>query len=787
MWSSRKPYLFMLISMTIVAAIPLMFSVFLWWGASGIVNNQMNEIIEVSHMQNHAKVDNALYELKRISMRVSADSTVKSLLRSNSTRLTGTERVGIYETRMKLLEYLKSGPESIRDIYLYSNQSNYAVSSSAMYDDKMFGEVYYNKSQLDAEGFEELHKEYTMGKLAGLGHKNNFLVFTSSISNRLNNGVPDWQLVIILNNNFFRNSFFTSQNKLEADFIIIDKAGTIVLTGDSGLNIDSATLNELSKSYAHSQIMLDEKPYLSYTTYSNVGDYLFCSLISYDYLKSQTFKLTQLSLAVLVLCLILAATAIILLSRRNYIPISRLLKYIQENYGASDSDSADEGIYAIQSTVQKLIVQKHKAEQQLDEYNKKIGLDYLKALLQGQKEQNTINHNSRQSHINWITNRNYIVACFYPVIYDLYEETENIQIYSDLERCRQIVVEVCELMLSEACYWETTIINGMIVTVIGSRIPEEQTINLAKNNSEEVQQQIDWYVDFIEQISLYINDNYEWSIQTSISRLHMGEEQLETAFREASLAMEYCFAHNEVVLSRFDDCEFNAGFFLRDWIHINKLMQFTSLVTSGDFDEANNCLDDLFPDVYLDGILKESELSKLQLASLKYQFLQVMDSIYGQFEQLQLTRNETIRRIISSRDHNELKVIMRQQLILAGEHLPARKELSENDIEEIKQYIKENYDNNQLNVSSIAAYFDVVPNTLSKYFTRKTNSSLLQYIHMIRINKAVEILKSEPNLTLSEIAAKVGYSNTLTFTRAFKSANQGMTPGEYKTMILDNR
>ena len=72
------------------------------------------------------------------------------------------------------------------------------------------------------------------------------------------------------------------------------------------------------------------------------------------------------------------------------------------------------------------------------------------------------------------------------------------------------------------------------------------------------------------------------------------------------------------------------------------------------------------------------------------------------------------------------------------------------------------------------------PNNVSKLFSRKAGIGVLQYIHRIRIENACNlILNTDMNLT--EISQKVGYTNTLTFSRAFK-ARYHMSPSEWRHM-----
>lgn len=72
---------------------------------------------------------------------------------------------------------------------------------------------------------------------------------------------------------------------------------------------------------------------------------------------------------------------------------------------------------------------------------------------------------------------------------------------------------------------------------------------------------------------------------------------------------------------------------------------------------------------------------------------------------------------------------------------------------------------------------------LSKYhFTRLFHKTIhatpIQYLTSIRINKAIDLLKKE-NLTIEDIALKVGFSNGNYFGKVFR-ASLGISPGEYR-------
>lgn len=72
---------------------------------------------------------------------------------------------------------------------------------------------------------------------------------------------------------------------------------------------------------------------------------------------------------------------------------------------------------------------------------------------------------------------------------------------------------------------------------------------------------------------------------------------------------------------------------------------------------------------------------------------------------------------------------------------------------------------------------------LSKYhfiriFNKTINSTPIQYLTNIRINKSLDLLKNK-NLTIDEIAFKVGFSNGNYFGKVFRS-HHDISPGEYR-------
>jgi len=78
----------------------------------------------------------------------------------------------------------------------------------------------------------------------------------------------------------------------------------------------------------------------------------------------------------------------------------------------------------------------------------------------------------------------------------------------------------------------------------------------------------------------------------------------------------------------------------------------------------------------------------------------------------------------------------------------------------------------------IANKFDMNANYLSTLFKRENDIALSNYITVVRMEKAKEILKNE-HLKLEKAALLCGYDSVRTFSRAFNNY-AGISPGKYR-------
>ena len=93
-------------------------------------------------------------------------------------------------------------------------------------------------------------------------------------------------------------------------------------------------------------------------------------------------------------------------------------------------------------------------------------------------------------------------------------------------------------------------------------------------------------------------------------------------------------------------------------------------------------------------------------------------------------------------------------------------------------YMFENYRDPNLTIVKLAEYSGYSVSYFSRAFKAYMNDSPVVHLNKLRLSEAKELFKNK-ELTLGEIATKVGYKNLSTFTEAFKSI-VGMKPKKYR-------
>jgi AraC-like DNA-binding protein len=97
---------------------------------------------------------------------------------------------------------------------------------------------------------------------------------------------------------------------------------------------------------------------------------------------------------------------------------------------------------------------------------------------------------------------------------------------------------------------------------------------------------------------------------------------------------------------------------------------------------------------------------------------------------------------------------------------------------EILNYINSNFCDSQFSLQGTADHFDVSPSWLSRFFKQETGQNFIKYISDLRMSRVKELLVYTDR-QVKDIVSEVGYMDAPSFLRKFKAA-EGKTPGQYR-------
>ena len=103
--------------------------------------------------------------------------------------------------------------------------------------------------------------------------------------------------------------------------------------------------------------------------------------------------------------------------------------------------------------------------------------------------------------------------------------------------------------------------------------------------------------------------------------------------------------------------------------------------------------------------------------------------------------------------------------------------------EQARAYIEEHYRENDLSADSLCRYLNVTPAYFSTIFKKEVGMSFVAYLTKIRLEHAVELLRTTEDKTYV-IAEAVGYTEPNYFSYVFKK-QYGISPSKYRTSLSE--
>ncbi|MGG1552836.1 helix-turn-helix domain-containing protein [Paenibacillus ferrarius] len=761
-FNKRSVWMTWLISYISVLLVPILISGILYTASWHVVESEVNRANNYALEQMEQAIDNSLGGIERLSMEISLNTRVNAFIATNQP-LKDSDYYDLVSIASDLRVY-QTANDFIEQIYIYFRNSDTVISSRNRTDSRaLFGQIEGDERK-GAESWREFFdKQYVQTYLpvtiqddAG-PYKAILYAKSVSLTNRDQSGAV---LLFVIKDTKMLDNIPSSE---AAGIAVLDADNRVVAS--SGLRESPAFLqyDKLSgKSGLFYGDVAGEEAAVSYTTSARTG-WKYISMIPAELFDDKMRVMKTLVYASIGLSLLLGGIMTFVFLRKNYYPMHLLIRSFSLKAGISFAEGTNEYGF-LQDALNNTFAEKEQVDRRLHQHRDAIRSHFLQGLLKGRLDKDVPVHESLSAHEIQLISPHFAVLLFH--IDDFGKLQPDIAADPQKMKLLQfIVMNVVEEVIGSGNQGFTTEIDDMQACILN--FGEERDPAELLRTAEQVQS--------------FLLEHFHVDLTVAISGIHEDLFGIAHAYQEALSAMAYRLVMGSGKIIPFaalpsTESARQAGSY--DYpLHVEQ--QLINFVKIGDYDNAQRIIH-----LIIDNNVSDSALSvplgKCLMFDLAGTLLKTMDDIGAQGDKKTLIgQMDAVERLTSCETIREMKqeILAILEQVCRGIQMDRKPE--QNPLgEQVMAFVRQNYDDESLNISMIGEKFGLTPSYLSKQFKTQTGDSLLDFISKTRLQEAKRLL-AEQTMPVAEVARRVGYTDINTFNRAFKKF-EGITPGKYK-------
>jgi len=254
---------------------------------------------------------------------------------------------------------------------------------------------------------------------------------------------------------------------------------------------------------------------------------------------------------------------------------------------------------------------------------------------------------------------------------------------------------------------------------------------------------------------------------------------LNHSYKGSLSALDYRFVLGKNKVINITDMEHNdTEFSLHKMQWEKKITSLLKVGTSKEIDEA------------VETVIKNLKDSLMPVRRCYIYIQQIITSIINTIDELGIDENEVFEgknpfmEVYRFKTLDEMDLWLKKICMKSAKAIvDKRSDYSKVQVERAIEFIKQNYNDAGISLNSVCKHLFISVSYFSLIFKNNTGKTFIEYLTSIRIEKAMELLKTT-NLRSYEISKRVGYDDPHYFSSIFKKET-GMSPTEYREKALE--
>lgn len=707
-------------------------------------------------------IDESFKKLQKDIILFSADNDFKELMYNDGTSSSKMSSYARYTNKIRKLDKSHS---MVDDIVVYYTASG----------------IYINGNGLADIDDYKLDKDFCWNDL--LSDESDFTVkkavYSSALDESSNNVLavittfplfqkPKAAVIVFIKENYIKelmNSFNYSELK-KNQYIIMENNTEIISSTGKRNNIEKSHLSNIEKiintehdgSFCYE---LDEEMFITYKT-SGFSGWNYINLIPNRQILQQTIYIKRIIISICVIFILLSFIISVWLSSSLYRPISALVDYL-ESLEDSEADGKRLGkneLVFLQNRFQKIYDINRKLRKSLNNGLPFLLENLLYKILKGNIEsRDAIAAELNNLNVE-LTERYYLVVT---IRMDFVEKNKGRYFPSDyINICSKLKKIMYTILRADYNCYPVEIDVYTIAFIFNIKDPD------VPENCSYLKEYFD-IERFNVRLTIGIGQNYD-----SIGKIKESfNESLKAINARKVNDRNELIIYSEKLVTKLQSTINDS----------EKLMSISNCLMSSQYDKSYET------SITLVDLCRIKVNTYDCIVSTVNRLISTYKSAVGfmgySFDELGLDENKLLedsKNFIYYKEYNELI----KRILTKLKYIKKKKEFCENRINIVNymiEFIKKNYGNNDICLDLIADELKLSSNYLSHFFKKTTGLSFTDYIGMIRVNRAKDLLKKS-GLSIREISSQVGFTNINSFNRTFKRYEY-ITPGRFRKIAKE--
>ena len=253
-------------------------------------------------------------------------------------------------------------------------------------------------------------------------------------------------------------------------------------------------------------------------------------------------------------------------------------------------------------------------------------------------------------------------------------------------------------------------------------------------------------------------------------------DEIGRSYLEAAAAAELRIVSGKDGVVFFEDMRHSGGQ-SGPWLPADEQLRFLQSLKQGDRDMAEQLLQTLIERIRS----RESSQPMVKLACFD-----LIATVAKQSPDLKSAEDAAlIRKAAEFRDLDELRGILEELIRRICEHAAAEQVNKQSRLcEEMLEFIREQFASPAMCLDFVAERFQLSPSHVSRFLKEQAGISFSEYLFELRHEEAKRLLAGTDK-TIKEIVQSVGYAGESKFIERFRK-KEGVTPGAYRKLVREH-